>query len=974
MLRRLPLAAASRASSLQDALRHASSVPSNPASSGAGGGIGNSSTIILTSSSSSAAPGVPAHRIPRRHPPCAFVGCAAASGRTNQRGRSVQQVATSREHHTSRQAPSQQAPACIFTPKFGQVGISRLNTNTMLLATARRTAATKTTSTKPNARPYKLVIVESPSKAKTIAAILNAFATKHNFPYTYLVDSCLGHVRDLPMSAKQLKDLDLNLNSDVADVVEAAKKSRVLGVDVNNEYEPLYIVPDAKVKTVKRLRGMVKDKDCVGVILATDEDREGEAIAWHLREMLGRLGGGDANEEDAKEMTRVTFNEITESAITRAFFGEHATDATTPSEPTEAGHDIDMDLVSAQETRRVLDRLAGYTVSPLLWKKIAPGLSAGRVQSVGLKLVVDRERERMRHISSEYWDARANLCVEGSTGGAGGGDTDGANGNVINDCFNATLVAIDGVRVASGKDFDGETGQLVFGLKDGSVVHLGEEMARQLFDANPDGATWTVTSVESKSRSNTGPVPFITSTLQQDSNRRLGLSVSDTMRAAQMLYEEGYISYMRTDSTHLSNDALGAGKAAVTEGYGADYLAEEDPNARASRRKSKKKGKQDANKNAQEAHEAIRPSIQQGGRFLAPKEVPAHYKEKSGGAMLPDRALKLYELIYSRTTASFMKDQVLDQTSVMIDRTDEDITATFRASGSVVVFPGFAAAYGGGGGDSLLPPLAEGQLLDCSVVEPLEHHTKPPPRYNEASFVKELEALGVGRPSTYASVVQTLRQRAYIGTPLKGDESARSKPKAVSGPALIAQRAAGGDEFVGSGRGPLCPSLSAFVVCTLLEKHFPSYVDPTFTADMEGKLDSIASGNKEEVTRVQYLEDYYGGENGLAAQVDRVDKVVDASEARRADLPGLLTKNNDGEDDVGLFIGPWGAYIQRLGASDSADGTKPPTANLPQGMAADLSTITPEVLNALLAAKEKDGILLGQHPKDGRNIRLKIGR
>mmetsp|Transcript_21685 Transcript_21685/g.62198 ORF Transcript_21685/g.62198 Transcript_21685/m.62198 type:complete len:782 (+) Transcript_21685:1-2346(+) len=320
-----------------------------------------------------------------------------------------------------------------------------------------------------------------------------------------------------------------------------------------------------------------------------------------------------------------------------------------------------------------------------------------------------------------------------------------------------------------------------------------------------------------------------------------------------------------------------------------------------------------------------------------------------------------------------MKDQVLEQTAVMIDRADGDITATFRASGSVVVFPGYAAAYGGGGGDSLLPPLSEDQVLDCSVVEPLEHHTKPPPRYNEASFVKELEALGVGRPSTYASVVQTLRQRAYIGTPLKGDESARSKPKAVSGAALIAQRAAGGDEFVGSGRGPLCPSLSAFVVCTLLEKHFPSYVDPTFTADMEDKLDSIASGNKEEATRFQYLDNYWGGDDGLAAQVDRVDKAIDASEARRADLPGLLT-NNEGEDDVGLFIGPWGAYIQRMGLSSSSDGEKPPTANLPQGMAADLSTITPDVLNALLAAKEKDGILIGTHPKDGRSIRLKIGR
>jgi len=863
--------------------------------------------------------------------------------------------------------------------------------STALFATKAKSKSTSTKSKSAAAsaaasgKKYKLVIVESPSKAKTIASILNAHASSHSFPYRYVVDSCLGHVRDLPTSAKQLQELKESNNSNVNNNM-GTTKSRVLGVDVAGGYRPLYVVPPPKLATVAKLRKLVNAADCVGVILATDEDREGEAIAWHLQELLGG-GKGDNVVKDAaaKDMTRVTFNEITDSAITRAFFGEPtaAADATdeggtsSPQTPQEAGHGIDMDLVSAQETRRVLDRLAGYTVSPLLWKKIAPGLSAGRVQSVGLKLVVDRERERMRHRSCEYWDARTRLCVEGvSSDNADDSDDGGADSG----CLNATLVAVDGVRVASGRDFDGETGRLSADLREGTdVVHLTEEAARRLFgggaaaDASSSSAgTWTVTSVESKSRRNAGPVPFITSTLQQDSNRRLGLSVSDTMRAAQVLYEEGYISYMRTDSPHLSREALDAGRAAVVEGHGAEYLADVDPNAKAaaaSRRKSTSKEKQ----NAQEAHEAIRPSIQDGGRFLPPGEVPAHYKAKSGGALLPERALKLYELIYGRTTASFMKDQVLDQTSVVIDRADGDVTATFRASGSVVVFPGYAAAYGGGGGDSLLPPLSVGQVLDCAALEPLEHHTKPPPRYNEASFVKELEALGVGRPSTYASVVQTLRQRAYIGTPLKADESARSKPKAVSGAARIAQRAAGGDEFIGSGRGPLCPSLSAFVVCTLLEKHFPSYVDPTFTADMEDKLDSIASGNNEEITRFQYLDDYWGGDDGLAAQVDRVDKVIDASEARRANLPTLLTRN-EGEDDVGLFIGPWGAYIQRMGSSEAADGEKPPTANLPQGMAADLSTITPEVLNALLAAKEKDGILLGQHPKDGRNIRIKIGR
>ena len=904
---------------------------------------------------------------------CAFVGCR--SGRP------------ALLHAPPRQRGPPLQPSRLLTTNLLNANTAPLRKRGGPLLLAGRAATTKTktktkSKSKPSskARPYKLVIVESPSKASTISAILNRHASAHQFPYAYVVDSCRGHVRDLPRSAKEV-----DKTTSKATTAKEKKGSRVLGVDVGNGYAPQYIIPSDKIATVTNLRSLAEgDNGCVGVILATDEDREGEAIAWHLAELLrgdssgkgeeGEVGGGGG-----AFLTRVTFNEITEAAVSRAFFGEQRPGETAgggaspapSSEPAEAGHAIDMDLVAAQETRRVLDRLAGYTVSPLLWRKIAPGLSAGRVQSVGLKLVVDRERERLRHKSAEYWDARAVLGAGADGGGGGGGAPEEGS-------FNATLVAVGGVRVASGRDFGGETGRLAADLREGrDVVHLPGETARRLFDGAAAAgtaaaaATWTVTSVDSKSRRNAGPAPFITSTLQQDSNRRLGLSVSDTMRAAQMLYEGGYISYMRTDSTHLSDDALEAGGGAVVEEYGAEYLAEEDPNARAASKRKKSKKKQDASsKNAQEAHEAIRPAIQEGGRFLAPREVPAHYKAKSGGALLPERTLKLYGLIYSRTTASFMKEQVLEQTSVVVDRADGDFTATFRASGSVVVFPGYALAYGGGGGDSLLPPLSEGQVLDCSAVEPLEHHTKPPPRYNEASFVKELEALGVGRPSTYASVVQTLRQRAYIGTPLKGDESVRSKPSAATGAARIAQRAAGGDEFMGSGRGPLCPSLSAFVVCTLLEKHFPSYVDPTFTADMEDKLDNIANGNKEETTRFQYLDDYWGGEDGLAAQVDRVDKVIDASEARRADLPGLLTQN----DDVGLFIGPWGAYVQRTGSLSSSDGEKPPTANLPQGMAADLSTITLDVLNTLLAAKEKDGILIGAHPKDGRSIRLKIGR
>jgi len=782
-----------------------------------------------------------------------------------------------------------------------------------------------------------------------------------------VVDSCVGHVRDLPRSARELPP-------DVA-------RTDVLGVDVVNDYEPRYVVPEGKRSIVARLQKMAATQEgCVGVILATDEDREGEAIAWHLRELLllGEDDGGGAGhaprgeggeDEDGVEMTRVTFNEITESAIRRAFFGDVAAAdegdaAMSDSIITEAGHGIDMDLVSAQETRRVLDRLAGYTVSPLLWKKVAPGLSAGRVQSVGLKLVVDRERERMRFKTAEYWDARATLCASSDEVSMG-------------DCFNATLVSLNDLTVASGKDFDGETGLLLPQVGSApDLVHLTEETSKDMFGNVGADSTWTVSKVVSRARSNTPPAPFITSTLQQESNKRLGLSVSDTMRAAQMLYEGGYISYMRTDSTHLSNDALEAGRKAVTDGFGAEFLSDVDPNAKS--QKKKRKGKKDKDKNSQEAHEAIRPAIQEGGRFLRPDEVPGHYKQKSGGGVMADRALDVYDLVFKRTAASFMKDQVLNQTSVWIDLVDGKNMAKFRAGGSVVVFRGYAAAWGGvasvDASQSILPPLTEGQELNCAVVEPVEHHTKPPPRYTEASFVKELETLGVGRPSTYASVVQTLRQRAYIGTPIKADEVVRSKGKAASGAARIAQRVAGGDEFMGSGRGPLCPSLSAFVVCTLLEKHFPAYVDPSFTASMEDKLDSIASGKKEEATRVSYLDAYYGGDDGLAAQVERVEKSIDSSEARRADLPALMTKSEDNEeDDIGLFIGPWGGYIQRVGES-SDQGKKPTTANLPQGLAADLSAITPDVLGALLSAREKDGVLIGTHPDDGRNIRLKIGR
>ena len=867
----------------------------------------------------------------------------------------------------------------------------------------------KSKSQSQSSSPYQLVIVESPSKARTVQVILNRYAAERCLPHRFLVDSCRGHVRDLPRSsaeqASHLEELRLELEVEEKEEQEEEEeeeegrrrrrrreqqlaKPGILGVHVDDGYRPVYVVGPERRTTVERLRELAsRDGGCVGVILATDEDREGEAIAWHLSEVLrdGGMGGKGMDDDDggggiAPTAGRVTFNEITEGAIRRAFFGGGDGDGDGDggggggtaggSSPRSGAHGIDLNLVEAQETRRVLDRLAGYTVSPLLWRKVAPGLSAGRVQSVGLRLVVERERERMRFVPSEYWDGRAELSAGADAGGGGGG----GGGAGAGPAFNATLVAVGGVRVAVGRDFDGETGELVQASGDGAVCHLGEDRARELFASLADpGATFHVATVESRTRTSSAPVPFITSTLQQEGNRRLGLSVTDAMRAAQILYEAGFISYMRTDSMHLSEDALDAGRRSVEAGYGPEHLSDECPNERSARKKKRTKK---ATANAQEAHEAIRPSIQDG-RFVPPEELPAAHREKSGGGKLPDSALRVYDLIYRRTAAAFMRVQVLNQTSVTIDAAGGGEEATFRASGSVVVYGGYALAWGGAGGRAkgtpdVLPSMEEGQPLSCADLEAIEHSTKPPPRYNEATFVKELEALGVGRPSTYAAVIQTLRQRAYVGTPLKADENARASSKVqATGSAKIAQRAAGGDEFIGSGRGPLCPSLSAFVVCTLLERHFLSYVDPEFTASMEDKLDQIASGASADVTRESYLEEYYGGDDGLAAQVKRIDESLDAAVARRADLPSLRSSGGE-EADVGLFIGPWGPYVQRLGPA-SAEG-KQPTANLPLGLAADISAITPGVLNALLSARENDGILVGPHPEDGRSIRLKVGR
>lgn len=820
------------------------------------------------------------------------------------------------------------------------------------------TTATKATKVSLSSRPYRLVIVESPSKCATIAKILNQYVADHDLPYDYQVTSCMGHVRNLPQKSKDKKkkavkkttkkskttatdaaasDATIEAEAVVA-VVPSNFPYKINGIDLDHDYKPTYEILPGKEELVRELQKQARAAELV--CLATDPDREGEAMAWHLTEILQLV--------DESEYQRITFSELTQKSIVAAV--EH---------PVR----LNTNLVHAQETRRILDRLAGFTVSPVLWKKIAPGLSAGRVQSVGMALTVQRERERLVFEETEYWDLKAVLGNDQDVNGSGGSGRNSPNVTAILHTVNGTIVANGGKDFASqGRCLKPESAQ---------KLHLhqqaAEDMARLL---NDDGTSWKVAQVHSRQRSQQAPQPYRTSTLQQEANRRLGMAVQQTMRTAQQLYEQGLISYMRTDSSHLSEEAQTAIVDAVTSEFGGNMVASPGNLG------SGKKKKEDP-KFAQEAHEAIRPAIQSDGKFLKPDETT----DKAAG--LSDQAKSLYRLIYQRSLAYRMPPLVTNQTQVVVKgiSADRETTVQFRASGSVVVAPGYTMVYGNTMFDEdedepVLPPLEEGQSLKLQELLALGHQTQPPPRYTEASFVKELEALGVGRPSTYASVVQTLRDRAYVGSPVKDDRGPSKSSRIVSGPAISAQRAAGGEEFTGGGsaRGPLVPSLTAFVVCSLLEKHCPTYVDPTFTSQMEGRLDLIASGDElGEDHRVAYLNEFYAGENGLAAQIKRIEDNVSADEARRATLPALQSKGlKEAEEEIALFIGPWGPYVQKL--SDSNGSEKPPTASLPPGLSADLSKITTRALNAVLSTKETGGVLLGTHPDDGRSIRLKTGR
>jgi len=643
----------------------------------------------------------------------------------------------------------------------------------------------------------------------------------------------MGHVRDLPQST-----------SDVPDSI-TDKRVRELGVNVEAGFEPIYLIPKDKSKVVKTLKDALKEAD--ELVLATDEDREGESISWHLLQLL----------KPKVPVKRMVFHEITEEAIQTAI---------------DNCRDIDERLVRAQETRRILDRLVGYTLSPLLWKKIAYGLSAGRVQSVAVRLLVNRERQRRAFRKGTYWDLKALLVVDAAP----------------KQEFEAKLVTLAGRKIATGADFDESTGQIAAGR---NVVLLSEEEARAL-QARLDGKIWTVADLEERPVNRKPSPPFTTSTLQQEANRKLGLSARDTMRTAQSLYEQGYITYMRTDSVHLSQQAISAARSCVEEMYGTEYLS---PQSRQYTTKSK---------GAQEAHEAIRPS---GGTFRTPKQTG-----------LKDRELKLYDLIWKRTVATQMAEARQTQVTVQIRVED----AGFRASGKRIDFPGFFRAYVEGSDDPnaaidnqeiILPPMRAGDHPKCKHLEAIGHETQPPARFTEASLVKTLESEGIGRPSTYASIIGTITDERKGYAHLVGNT--------------------------------LVPTFTAFAVVDLLEKHFPDIVDLRFTSKMEQTLDDIAAG---EVDWLPYLKQFYSGAQGLETQVKERDSNIDPKEARTIHLDDL---------DAKVRISRTGAYIE------SENGN----INLPRDLPpADLD---PEQVEVLLKGPNK----LGLHPETGEPIYVKLG-
>jgi DNA topoisomerase I len=713
------------------------------------------------------------------------------------------------------------------------------------------TVASTSSPNRSGAKP--LIIVESPAKAKTIAGFLGS---------DYVVESSIGHIRDLPRSA--------------ADVPEAHRGTAwaKLGVDVDNGFAPLYIVAAEKKAHITKLKALMKDAS--ELYLATDEDREGESIAWHLLEVL----------KPKVPVKRMVFHEVTPQAIQRA---------------VDESRDLDTALVEAQETRRILDRLYGYEVSPVLWKKVLPGLSAGRVQSVATRLIVERERARMKFHSASYWD------LTGIFGATTGTET-----------FSATMISLNGSRLATGKDF-GDDGL----MKGSSVVALDEARARALV-ARLESAAFSVRSVEEKPYRRSPYAPFMTSTLQQEAGRKLRFSSQRTMSVAQRLYENGYITYMRTDSTALSETALNAARAQVVELYGREYLPD------APRLYNKKV------KNAQEAHEAIRPA---GETFRTPAQVARELNADEH---------KLYELIWMRTVASQMNDARGTSAQVRLGAmSSENDDVEFSASGKVITFPGFLRAYVEGTDDPdaeledrevRLPPVAVGDALRVDDMHADGHTTQPPPRYTEASLVKAMEDKSIGRPSTYASIIGTIQNRGYVWK---------------KGAALV-------------------PSFTAFAVIGLLEQHFADLVDYEFTARMEDDLDTIARG---EAQKIPWLTRFYFGDGSPGASVNTAPVTVPPTispglksmvserlgDIDAAEINTIMLGHDPEGRDIVVRPGKFGPYVKR--GED--------TASVPEDLAPD--ELTPEKALELLAAPKGDRIV-GDDPETGLPVFAKAGR
>ena len=681
-----------------------------------------------------------------------------------------------------------------------------------------------------------LVIVESPAKARTISKFLGQ---------GYSIEASIGHIRDLPQGARDIPEKYKN------------EEWRHLGVNVNQDFHPVYVIPREKAKQVHKLRELLKGaKD---LYLATDEDREGEAISWHLCEVL----------KPKVPVRRLVFHEITKEAILQAL-----------AEPRQ----IDRDLVRAQEARRIVDRLYGYEVSPLLWRKVGPRLSAGRVQSVAVRMIVQRERQRMAFVSATYWDLVGTFATSGG------------------ESFQAVLVAVDGRKIPSSRDFDAATGK----LKAPSLLLLDEAQAAKLA-GRLQQAEARVDALEDKPYTSRPYPPFTTSTLQQEGNRKCGFTARRTMQVAQSLYENGHITYMRTDSTNLAGVAIEAARNLVASQYGKEYLPEK-PRVYSTKVK-----------NAQEAHEAIRPA---GHPFDFPEALKPQ---------LTGDEFRLYDLIWKRTVASQMVDTRGRTITIMVELDG----ALFQVSGKTIEFPGYLRAYVEGSDDpqaeladkeAVLPPVVVGEVLQCSRLESKSHTTQPPVRFSEAALTRELEKKGIGRPSTYASIIDTILARDYV--------------------------------FKRS--NVLVPTWVAFAVVQLLEAHLPELVDYEFTAGMEDELDAISRG---EMKHVDYLRSFYfGGEHpGLKPQLESKVEEIDARDVGRISI-GKPSGKGPNAEEICVRVGRYGPFLEQ--------GQR--RASLPEKMAPDELTIQTalEMLDKAAQGDEPLGICPDTH----KPVFLKVGR